>query len=63
MKSGVKKMMDAVVQGHCLIMSVAVNQEDAVAQQTKIEDDIEAVNRHHDEGEGEFSKLECRVKE
>ena len=25
MKSGVKKMMDAVVQGHCLIMSVAVN--------------------------------------
>ena len=25
MKSGVKKMMDADVQGHCLIMSVAVN--------------------------------------
>ena len=25
MKGGVKKMMDAVVQGHCLIMSVAVN--------------------------------------
>ena len=25
MKGGVKKMMDADVQGHCLIMSVAVN--------------------------------------
>ena len=29
-------------------------QEDALAQQTEIKDEIEAVHRQHDEGEGEF---------
>ena len=51
--SGVKKMMEADVQGHSLIMSVAVNKR-MLARQTEIKDGIKAVHRHHDEGEGEF---------
>ena len=47
MRSGVKKTTEADVQGHCLI-------EDALAQQTEIKDEIKAVHRHHNEGEGEF---------
>ena len=29
-------------------------QEDALAQQTEIKDEIKAAHRHHDEGEGKF---------
>ena len=42
-------MMEADVQGHCLIMSAAVNKEDALKtenrqqQQTEIKDEINAV--------------------
>ena len=45
MRSEVKKMMEADVQGHCLIMSVAVNKRMLLAQQTEIKDEIKAVHR------------------
>ena len=57
-----KKMMEADVQGHCLIMSVAVNKrmlgprrrKNHQQQQTEIKDEIKAVHRHHNEGAGKF---------
>ena len=60
MRSGVKKMMEADVQGHCLIMSGS-EQEDVLSQkkenhqqqQTEIKDEIKAVHRHHNGGAGE----------
>ena len=35
------------------------DQEDAVAQQTEIKDEIEAVHRHHDEGESKSNWCWC----
>ena len=60
MKSGVKKMMEADVQGHCLIMSVAVNKR-MLWPSRQIKDEIEAVHRHHDECEGKFQvRMSCQ---
>ena len=50
-RSGVKKMMEADVQGHSQKMSVAVNKR-RLWPSRQIKDEIKAVHRHHDEGEG-----------
>ena len=62
MRSEVKKMMEADVQGHRLNNVSGSEQEDALAQktenhqqqQTEIKDEIKAVHRHHNEGAREF---------
>ena len=39
-----------------------IEQKDALAQQTEIKDEIKAVHRHHDEGEGEFQSWSVVLK-
>ena len=70
MRSGVKKMMEADVQGHCLVMSVAVNKWMLWPSRQKIIINSRQRSRMRlklciviTAKEQENSKLECRAKE
>ena len=70
MRSEVKKMMEADVQGHCLIMSVAVNKSLLCPRRRKIVKNSRQTSRMRlklcifiTTKEQENSKLESRVKE
>ena len=69
-RSEVKKMMEVDVQGHCLIMSVAVNKRVLWPRRRKIINNSRQRSRMRlklciviTTKEQENSKLECRVKE
>ena len=70
MRSGVQKMMEADVQGHCLAMPVAVNKRLLWPRRRKIVTNSRQRSRMRlklciviTTKEQENSKLECRVKE
>ena len=66
MSSEVKKMMEADVQGHCLVMSVAVNKRMLWPRRRKIINNSRERSRMSiviTTKEQDNSKLECRVKE
>ena len=52
MRSGVKKDDGGRCATTLPVNVSGSEQEDALARQTEIKDDIKAVHRHHDEGEG-----------